>query len=492
MRDGALRAGEADLSQWTKRLIFAGIFLNVLVAASVYSLLAPFFPGVAEEKGVSSGYVGILFAVFSFVVLSTSPMIGVYMSQLGIKKVLLWGLGCLAVSTIAFAVMEYFEGMKFFLYCFVLRIAQGVGSAATETAGYAITARMYPGADLTYMMGLLEVACGLGFLLGPPIGGLLYGSEIVGTYNSALPFLLVGSFPLPTLAFLYVVLPPATKSDNSKEKTDVDPHANLSQLFGALKQMRVVLILLCGAIAEGSMAFIEPVFELHVKPVTSKHEWMLWLGGHHAGCGFLFAIVSVLYCFAVPVAGYLAQPSRLGSWGVMGTGLFFIIPAYITLAPSPLIASFATQPSLGLLVFSMILIGFGQGCAIIPNMQALVETSENDIAIHGEDYINVLAGCLTACYSLGSMVCPLFGAFLTDFVGFPWACNIFALLVLIQLVATSLLWRHKSCATIKLPTFVNRKNSARLGGGLIALFALRIVLRNTFGLSFPYFRDRAP
>jgi len=117
MRDGGGRA-EAELSSWTKRLIFAGIFLNVLVAASVYSLLAPFFPGVAEVKGVSSGAVGIVFAVFSFVVLAASPIIGVYMSQLGQKKVLLCGLGCLAISTIGFAFMEYFEGMRFFLFCF--------------------------------------------------------------------------------------------------------------------------------------------------------------------------------------------------------------------------------------------------------------------------------------------------------------------------------------------------------------------------------------
>jgi len=374
--------------------------------------------------------------------------------------------------------------MRFFLFCFLLRIGQGVGSASTESAGYAITARLYTGADLTYMMGLLEVACGLGFLLGPPIGGLLYGSQIVGTmYESALPFLLVGSFPLPTLAFLFLVLPPAAKSDNSKEKIDADPHANLSQLFGALKQMRVVLILLCGALAEGSMAFVEPVFELHVKPVTSKHEWMLWLGGHHAGCGFLFAIVSVLYCMSVPLAGYLAQPSRLGSWGVMSAGLCFIIPAYVTLAPSPLIAPFASEPSLGLLIVSMTLIGLGQGCAIIPNMQALVETSENELAIHGDDYINVLAGCLTACYSLGSMVCPLFGALLTDLVGFPWACNIFGLWVLIQLLATSMLWRHKTCSPLKVPPgLFLRKNALKCLGGLLAFVLLRVLVR---GLSTP-------
>lgn len=478
MRDGGPRA-EAELPLWTKRLIFTGIFLNVLVAASVYSLLAPFFPGVAEAKGVSSGAVGLIFAVFSFIVLATSPVIGVYMSRLGQKKVLLCGLGCLSVSTIGFALMEYFDGLYFFIFCFLLRIGQGIGSAATETAGYAITARMYPGADLTYMMGLLEVACGLGFLLGPPIGGILFGSQIGrNMYESALPFLLVGSFPLPTIAFLFMVLPTPSKSDNSKEKSNEDTHANLSQLFGALKQMKVVLILLCGALAEGAMAFVEPVFELHVKPVTSKHEWMLWLGGHHAGCGFLFAIVSVLYCLAVPVAGYLAQPNRMGSWGVMSLGLCFIIPAYITLAPSPLVAPFATEPSLGLLMISMALIGLGQGCAIIPNMQALVETSENQLAIHGDDYINVLAGCLTACYSLGSMVCPLFGALLTDLVGFPWACNIFAAWILFQLVSTSMLWRRKTCTPSKaFFGLFHRRNAVKVLAGLLAFVLIRWLAR---------------
>lgn len=99
-------------------------------------------------------------------------------------------------------------------------VSQGLGAAAVETSAYAITANLFPDA-ISYMMGLLEaratgarqntstrardsaqtnsqppcplqVACGMGLMIGPPVGGILYGHDNLGR---SMPFLVRGLPP---------------------------------------------------------------------------------------------------------------------------------------------------------------------------------------------------------------------------------------------------------------------------------------------------------
>lgn len=61
----------------------------------------------------------------------------------------------------------------FVIYCFVLRIFLAIGCTASATASFAITASVYP-ANVATVFGLLETASGLGMMIGPALGGLLY------------------------------------------------------------------------------------------------------------------------------------------------------------------------------------------------------------------------------------------------------------------------------------------------------------------------------
>jgi MFS family permease len=61
----------------------------------------------------------------------------------------------------------------FVIYCFVLRIFLALGCTASATASFAVTARVYPD-NVATVFGLLETASGLGMMVGPALGGLLY------------------------------------------------------------------------------------------------------------------------------------------------------------------------------------------------------------------------------------------------------------------------------------------------------------------------------
>lgn len=98
-------------------LVFAGLFVMITASSSLYSLLAPFFPLQAEEKGVSTMLVslerrciltlhpkhkhgltepgcpqtGVIFAVFALVVFITSPLFGVHMAAIGQRRLMFAG-----------------------------------------------------------------------------------------------------------------------------------------------------------------------------------------------------------------------------------------------------------------------------------------------------------------------------------------------------------------------------------------------------------------
>ena len=48
-----------------------------------------------------------------------------------------------------------------------------IGSAASETSSFAVVVNVFPAKAAT-VLGLLETAIGLGMMIGPALGGVLY------------------------------------------------------------------------------------------------------------------------------------------------------------------------------------------------------------------------------------------------------------------------------------------------------------------------------
>lgn len=67
--------------------------LITLMCSSVFSLLAPFYPDLAEEKkGLSSGVVGMIMSSQSVTYVISSYLIGKYISVIGRRKTLYTGI----------------------------------------------------------------------------------------------------------------------------------------------------------------------------------------------------------------------------------------------------------------------------------------------------------------------------------------------------------------------------------------------------------------
>jgi DHA1 family tetracycline resistance protein-like MFS transporter len=141
------------------------IFLTVLVNLIGFGIIIPLLPFYAETFGASPLVIGLLFASFSFSQLIAAPILGHWSDKWGRRPILIFSLLGTVVSFVMLAVA------KSLLLLFIARIVDGL------SGGNITTARAYIGDIATAdnrakMFGMLGAAFGLGFIIGPGLGGL--------------------------------------------------------------------------------------------------------------------------------------------------------------------------------------------------------------------------------------------------------------------------------------------------------------------------------
>ena len=90
-----------------------------------------------------------------------------------------------------------------------------------QTAAYAIIADLDP-ENISFYLGITEISTGLGYMVGPALGGWLYS---IGGFT--MPFLVLGTLLLPTAAIIYFKVPPEmfrVRSRDPNTRTPAHPH----------------------------------------------------------------------------------------------------------------------------------------------------------------------------------------------------------------------------------------------------------------------------
>jgi MFS transporter, DHA1 family, tetracycline resistance protein len=141
------------------------IFLTILVNLIGFGIIIPLLPFYATTFGASPLTVGLLFASFSFAQLVASPVLGAWSDKWGRRPILIFSLIGTVVSFVMLAVAHSLAML------FAARIVDGL------SGGNITTARAYIGDIATEenrarSFGFLGAAFGLGFIIGPALGGL--------------------------------------------------------------------------------------------------------------------------------------------------------------------------------------------------------------------------------------------------------------------------------------------------------------------------------
>jgi MFS family permease len=172
------------------------LFLIVFVDLVGFGLVIPLLPFYAERFTASPLQMTALFATFSLMSLITAPLWGRLSDRTGRRPVLMASMAAaaLAYAWMAFATQLW---MLFAARAFAGACAGNIAAAQAYIADVTTPEKRAKG------MGMIGAAFGLGFIIGPVLGGVIAGND-VATADLATPCLIAAG--LSFAAFLGVML----------------------------------------------------------------------------------------------------------------------------------------------------------------------------------------------------------------------------------------------------------------------------------------------
>jgi MFS family permease len=193
------------------------IFLTVVIDLLGFGLVLPFLAKEARDTfGVSEFVATLLGSLYSFMQFLFVPVWGRVSDRVGRRPVLLWSI---AGTSLAMAWLGVgLAWGRSIAWLFAARAFGGIATANLGTASAYIADVTKP-EERSKGMALIGMAFGLGFVVGPGIGGLLAGVEIAGRHGAAPCFLAAA---LSAINFVWVAvgvgesLPPAARAQLPK------------------------------------------------------------------------------------------------------------------------------------------------------------------------------------------------------------------------------------------------------------------------------------
>jgi multidrug resistance protein len=170
------------------------LFLTVFVDLVGFGIVLPLLPFYADRFGASGLTIGLLVTVYSVAQFFMAPVWGRLSDRFGRRPVLLLGLVGSAVSYLVFAYAASIAAL------FVSRILAGLGGSTIPVAE-AYIADVTPPERRAGNMGLIGAAFGLGFTVGPALGGYFW------TVSAQAPGLLAAGLCLSNAVLAFFLLP---------------------------------------------------------------------------------------------------------------------------------------------------------------------------------------------------------------------------------------------------------------------------------------------
>ena len=284
------------------------LFLVVLIDLIGFTLVIPFLTYFIQDLASGDGFtdvgqrdlwVGIVLAAYTFGQFLFTPILGSLSDRIGRRPVIMFGL---LSNTIFFIAFGLAQGLWFAL---IVRFLAGAGN------GNIAVARAYIGdvstdEQLKARMGVIGAAFGLGFMVGPFIGGILtdpysnFGGYFETSWWESHPYFLPCLFAgiLSLMSFILAIkqlpesLPEEARSNSKSDRNYV------KQLFGNLVSVRdlsrpVQILILVNAIFLTSFTIMHTTFILFTgMPVENGG-----LGYDAKTNGYIFAFVGLIGVF---------------------------------------------------------------------------------------------------------------------------------------------------------------------------------------------------
>lgn len=193
----------------SKKPAIGFIFLTLLIDTIGFGVIIPVMPGLiselahvkVSEASPLSGYLLFAFAVMQFL---CAPIMGGLSDQFGRRPILLASLLGFGLDYVLLAFAPSYS------WLFIGRIIAGAMGASFTTAS-AYIADISTAENRAQNFGMVGAAFGLGFIIGPAIGGLL------GEYGARVPFLVAAGLSLMNCLYGFFILPESLQPENRRK-----------------------------------------------------------------------------------------------------------------------------------------------------------------------------------------------------------------------------------------------------------------------------------
>jgi MFS family permease len=377
--------------------IFATVFLDLLGVG----ILLPVIPFLVRQFTPSGLAVGLLALSYSLAQFGAAPLLGRLSDRVGRRPVLVASVLGSGIAYVAF-------GLATALWVlFAARIVDGM-SGGNITAAQAYIADVSAPEDRAKNFGLIGAAFGLGFIIGPALGGML--SHI----SLAAPAYAAGAMAMVTALFgIFVLpesLPPDRRNATSLTLRDLNP---LRPVAVALAQPALRLLMLA-------------VFAQGFAGAELRTNFAVFTAGRfHLGPSENALLFSFIGVMGLLVQGVLLRhlTSSHSERSLAVTGLVIMIVGYFAVA---------FVPTVPLLYAALALIATGGGLAT-PTLTGLVSLNV------GQSEQGAALGAVQSLQSLSLIVGPVWAGAFFDHVGMGspyWTAALWVLLALAALLRT--------------------------------------------------------
>jgi DHA1 family tetracycline resistance protein-like MFS transporter len=349
------------------------IMLTVLIDMVSIGLIIPVLPalvgtftGSQADQAFWYGAVAFAFGIANFF---GAPILGALSDRYGRRPVLLLGFCGLALNFFATALSTA-------LWMLIAVRLVGGAMQANAAVANAYVADITPPEERARRFGLLGAMFGVGFILGPVMGGLL------GHIDLQLPFFVAGGLSLLNLLYGYFVLPESLPME--RRRAFEWKRANPVSALRALTQLKGTGMLVAVIACTGLAQFV--LYTTWVLYTTFKFGW------GPLENGWSLAVVGIM---SVLVQGVLLgrllkrfSPQRLAVIGLTSSTLAYVLYGA------------ATQ---GWMMYAIIVVNL-LGFTVAASIQSII-SSAADASMQGQTM-----GSVSSLNSLMAVVAPVIGA----------------------------------------------------------------------------------
>jgi DHA1 family tetracycline resistance protein-like MFS transporter len=345
------------------------IFVTLLIDVIGFGLVIPVMPKLIKElaggeaQGVQT--YGWLLASFGLMQFLCAPVIGNLSDRFGRRPVILLSLLFTGIDYIALALSPTLP------WLFVSRVLSGV-FGASFTAAAAYIADVSPPEKRAQSFGMIGAAFGVGFVLGPALGGL------VGSWGPRVPFWFAAVVTLLNVLYGLFVLPESLAPEHRRPFSLAS--ANPFSAFAILGRHKWVLGLAVAALALWVAQQVPP--STWVLYTEHRFRWVEWQNG------LSLALIGVCSMLVQLVIIRILSP-RLGDLKMLALSMIMNVVGFVLMGSSP---------TGGLMLASMVVwsLSFIGG----PALQSLVSKQ------YGPSEQGAVQGALTSLQSLSSVIGP--------------------------------------------------------------------------------------